>query len=230
MASQDPVKHLVLQTMALQQLFHFKELPDLLSYLQAAGVTEINSESLASLAVEQLKSAELPIAQAELAELDWPAIESVLQGQLPDYLIAPETLAEKNASALRCAVASTDGLKIDGHFGKARVMFVFDVAPTDVTLVDIRLCDPNAEDKNQARADQIRDCQLLFVAAIGGPAAARVIRADIYPMKVKAEPSIEMTLTNLQSRLGSDRLPPWLMRILGKKPTSMNHLELDLQE
>jgi hypothetical protein len=41
-----------------------------------------------------------------------------------------------------------------------------------------------AEDKNLWRARLIGDCHVCYVVSIGGPAAAKVIRADIYPIKV----------------------------------------------
>ena len=41
-----------------------------------------------------------------------------------------------------------------------------------------------AEDKNLWRAQLIGDCHVAYVVSIGGPAAAKVIRADIYPIKV----------------------------------------------
>ena len=33
-----------------------------------------------------------------------------------------------------------------------------------------------SEDRNMFRVDLIRDCQVLYVVSIGGPAAAKVVR------------------------------------------------------
>jgi nitrogen fixation protein NifX len=228
MSQTDSVKKFVLQLMALQQQLGLDDVSALIAWLQAADLSEVNSEGLATIDPEKLKSATLPSGLSPLSADQWMAIASTLGGLLPKHLDAPVVIPEKPIDVLRCAVASSDGLVVDGHFGQARVLFVYDVSTTRFELVDIRLCDPSAEDKNQAKADLIKDCQLLFVAAIGGPAAARVIRSNIYPMKVKFEPSIDETLGNLQSRLSCDKLPPWLMRILGKKPMSMDHLELNV--
>ncbi|HEY5715759.1 MAG TPA: NifB/NifX family molybdenum-iron cluster-binding protein, partial [Psychromonas sp.] len=75
-------------------------------------------------------------------------------------------------------------------------------------------------DKNAQRAELIKDCHLLFCASIGGPAAARVIRSGIHPMKCKPVddkfPAITEQLDLLQQRIQSAALPPWLAKLTGQ--------------
>lgn len=77
-----------------------------------------------------------------------------------------------------------------------------------------------AEDKNLYRAQLIKDCQVLFVQSIGGPAAAKVIRADIYPIKVPESIEAEEKLAELQQVF--DAPPPWLAKALGVSEEDRN--------
>ncbi|NIQ11967.1 MAG: dinitrogenase iron-molybdenum cofactor biosynthesis protein, partial [Gammaproteobacteria bacterium] len=40
-----------------------------------------------------------------------------------------------------------------------------------------------SDDRNGFRVNLIDDCQVLYVVSVGGPAAAKVVRAGIYPIK-----------------------------------------------
>ncbi|MFA5924903.1 MAG: hypothetical protein ACXW1W_13235 [Methylococcaceae bacterium] len=53
-------------------------------------------------------------------------------------------------------------------------------------LVDIRSTIEvhSSDDRNRFRANLIKEYHVMFVQSIGGPAAAKVIRADSYPIKI----------------------------------------------
>ncbi len=54
----------------------------------------------------------------------------------------------------------------------------------------------------------------MFVQSIGGPAAAKVIRADIYPIKV---PDVTAAVTQLlEFQKVFDAPPPWMSKALGR--------------
>ena len=57
---------------------------------------------------------------------------------------------------------------------------------------------------------------MLFCEAIGGPAAARIIRHGIHPVKIKKDNRISTQLDALQE-LMQGQLPPWLAKALGRK-------------
>jgi hypothetical protein len=71
-----------------------------------------------------------------------------------------------------------------------------------------------AEDKNGFRADLIKDCQVLYVVSIGGPAAAKVNRADIWPMKKIDGGEAAQVLQEVQTAMQGTP-PPWLAKIMG---------------
>ncbi len=134
-----------------------------------------------------------------------------------DNLPVPETYGEGDMpGSIRVALASNSGDNLDGHFGSCLRYLVYQVSADAVRLVDVRSAVEAdfAEDRNAFRVGLIKDCHLLYVVSVGGPAAAKIIRADIYPMKkVDGGPATEV-LAELQGMMGGVR-PPWLSKILG---------------
>ena len=116
---------------------------------------------------------------------------------------------------IRVAIASNNGERLDGHFGSCLRFLIYQVSADQRALIEIRsaLEADLAEDKNAWRAERIADCQVLYVASIGGPAAAKVIKAGIYPIK-KNDGQAADILAELQ-RVMSDAPPPWLAKLLG---------------
>ncbi|MDR2032881.1 MAG: dinitrogenase iron-molybdenum cofactor biosynthesis protein, partial [Azoarcus sp.] len=82
-----------------------------------------------------------------------------------------------------------------------------------------------AEDKNAARAAIIADCQIVYLQSIGGPAAAKVVRAGVHPVKQARGGPARESLTRLQDSLASP--PPWLARVMGVPAASLQKYEKD---
>ena len=137
----------------------------------------------------------------EQADEGLPEIMSYKDGDLPN--------------SIRVAVASNDGSLLNGHFGSCIRFLVYQLTAQECRLIDIRSTSgaDTAEDKNLFRAQLIKDCHIMFVQSIGGPAAAKVIRADIYPIKVPEVIEATEKLQELQSVF--DTPPPWLAKALG---------------
>ena len=100
-----------------------------------------------------------------------PAVEPYSEGDIPD--------------SIRVAVASDSDENLDAHFGSCRRYLIYQVGVAECRLVAIRSSAgaDEAEDSSAFRAELIRDCHVLFVQSIGGPAAAKVINTGIYPLK-----------------------------------------------
>jgi len=60
----------------------------------------------------------------------------------------------------------------------------------------------------------------VYVQSIGGPAAAKAVRANIHPVKVPDGGKARTTLQRLQTVL--DAPPPWLAKVLGVEAKSLN--------
>lgn len=129
--------------------------------------------------------------------------------------------------SLRVAVASNTADQLDGHFGSAPRFLVYQVGKEAIKLVDVRptLVADDAEDKNVARSELINDCQIVYVQSIGGPAAAKVVRANVHPIKFPQAVPAREALARLQGTLESP--PPWLARIMGVKAKSLAQFEVE---
>jgi nitrogen fixation protein NifX len=121
--------------------------------------------------------------------------------------------------SLRVAVASNEGELLDGHFGSCVRFLIYQVSADEIRLVDAR---PTVEadlspDKNAFRVGLIRDCRVLYVVSVGGPAAAKVIKADIHIVPVPEGGQAPEILARLQPVIAGSP-PPWLAKALGAAP------------
>ncbi len=134
-----------------------------------------------------------------------------------DNLPTPAPYADGDMpGSIRVAVASNSADNLDGHFGSCLRYLIYQVSADDIRLVDLRsaLEADYAEDKNGFRVGLIKDCQVMYVVSIGGPAAAKVNRAEIWPMKkIEGGKAIEV-LAEVQNAMAGTP-PPWLAKILG---------------
>ena len=119
-------------------------------------------------------------------------------------------------SSVRVAIASDKCDTLSGHFGSCLRFLVYQVSPAEIRLVDIRdtMDAEFAEDRNLWLARLIGDCHVCYVVSIGGPAAAKVIRADIYPIKIPDGGPAAEILRPFQTAM-VESPPPWLLKILG---------------
>lgn len=123
--------------------------------------------------------------------------------------------------SLRVACASNTGEELDGHFGSCERFLIYQVSPAELRLIAARptLEADHAEDRNAARARLIDDCQVVYVQSIGGPAAAKVVRAGVHPVKIPRPGGARENLVRLQQALTSP--PPWLAKAMGVKAASL---------
>ena len=119
-------------------------------------------------------------------------------------------------NSIRIAVASNTGEQLDGHFGSCHRYLIYQLSADQIKLIDVRSAIEAdlADEKNTYRVNLIRDCPVLYIMSIGGPAAAKVIQAYIYPMKVTKGGSAREILADLQKAIATSP-PPWLAKILG---------------
>ncbi|MGF1615257.1 MAG: dinitrogenase iron-molybdenum cofactor biosynthesis protein [Gammaproteobacteria bacterium] len=119
-------------------------------------------------------------------------------------------------NSLRVAVASDNGERLDGHFGSCSRFLIYQVSIDEIRLIDIRptaAAPQSSDEKNAYRAMLIGDCHLLYVVAIGGPAAAKVVRAGIHPLKEPESGDARQVIAHLQGVLRGTP-PPWLARAM----------------
>jgi len=163
---------------------------------------------------EALKNAVRLLWGQGVENSDFPSVDSYSAGEMP--------------GSLRVAVAANRGENLDGHFGSCERFLVYQVSPTAIKLVAVRSTveADAAEDRNAARSALINDCQIVYVQSIGGPAAAKVVRAGVHPVKKPGGGDARAALAELQDRLASP--PPWLAQIMGVPSASLARFEEDL--
>ena len=130
-----------------------------------------------------------------------PTIEVYKEGDIPD--------------SIRVAIASNSGALLNGHFGSCLRYLIYQLSKDDMRLIDIRsaLDADDSDDRNLFRVELIKDCHVVFVQSVGGPAAAKIIRANIYPIKISDVIEATDKLTEFQTVF--DAPPPWFSKILG---------------
>jgi nitrogen fixation protein NifX len=201
-----------------------RALPDtdparLLKVLADAVGLPPTADSLGALKVKDLRQA----ADGELADIDAGALKqalALLKGEAAMDIAPPPPVVHyadgDMPGSIRVACASNGGEQIDGHFGSCRRFLIYQVCADSHRLVDCRdIDDSDAEDdKNSHRAGLIADCQVLYCASIGGPAAAKVVKRDIHPIKLPDGADAGACMAEL-SRILAHKPPPWLAKVMG---------------
>lgn len=134
-----------------------------------------------------------------------------------------QSAAPADGPRLRVAIASSDGRALDSHFGSAKKFVVYDVSADQSVLVEIiDFSDTSdesgdhgaaAEDRIGAKVGTLKGCHVLLVLAIGGPVAAKVVKAGVHPIKVASPESIASAIEHVQTLMRGNP-PPWLRKLL----------------
>ncbi len=202
---------------------------DLIGALQTHLDYDVTEESLSNITVTQLKTSFGNIYEVdsewEGEDADNKDIENfkeavrILWGEkghceqeLPIELYQEGDMP----NSIRIAVASNTGEQLDGHFGSCHRYLIYQVSADEIKLIDVRsaLEADLSDDKNAYRVNLIKDCPVLYIVSVGGPAAAKIIQAYIYPMKIEKGGAAREIIADLQRALATSP-PPWLAKILG---------------
>jgi len=179
----------------------------------------------------------IPITEERIADINLKTLKAALAGEFSDVDDALLTHAlsilksglnshsELQAYAdgdmpgsIRIACASTDAINVDGHFGSCSQFLIYQVSADEIRLIDIRNTEiPDGlevDDKNVFKAELIQDCKVLYISSVGGPAAAKIVRLGIHPMKLSAIEPIADVIYQLQAVIAGTP-PPWLAKAMG---------------
>jgi len=120
---------------------------------------------------------------------------------------------------MKVAFTTQDKIHINAHFGSAKQIEVYDVNTEGYNFARTlefngNLKQDGNEDKLTPKLEALSDCTIVYVAAIGGSAAARLINSRITPIKARSEEEkIDEILGNLVKTLKGNP-PPWLRKVL----------------
>ncbi|MDD5578166.1 MAG: dinitrogenase iron-molybdenum cofactor biosynthesis protein [Methylobacter sp.] len=181
----------------------------------------ITEDKIGSINLKKLKTAQ----EREFANIDDALLKQALHILKTNVVTIetrkPEILGFSEGDmpgSVRIACGSNDAVNVDGHFGSCSQFLIYQVSAAEARLIDIRSTDIPAglevDDKNVFRAELIQDCKVLYIASVGGPAAAKIVRLGIHPMKLPGIESIAEVIGQLQTVIAGTP-PPWLAKVMG---------------
>jgi len=199
----------------------------LLEALVEAVAMPLTDSKLKALDTAQLKVAAL----SEVSDAELEQALKFLRGEegVSPRFAEPQTYTEGDMpGSIRVAIASNGEDALDGHFASCEGFLVYQVSAGEARLIDVRTTERarEAEDKTVWLVEQIADCHVLYVVSVGGPAAAKVIKAGIYPIKLPQGGKAADVLAQLQGVLAGSP-PPWLAKILGVSPEDRVRFEME---
>lgn len=128
---------------------------------------------------------------------------------------------------MKIAFATTDGINVDEHFGRAGAFAVYEVKEEGYRFVEMRKFaegrdkaieetrgrEEMHEDLVQRKVESLGDCKIIYITEIGGPSASRLVKKGIMPVKVKEMVTIEESLRRLSETIKKSP-PPWLRKAI----------------
>lgn len=98
---------------------------------------------------------------------------------------------DKKALQYKVAAASSDGIVINKHFGRADTFYIYEVSEmNEYTLVEVRKLQPvcsggNHDDSRLCeKIDKLKDCEYILVGKIGEGAVLMAEQAGIMTMEL----------------------------------------------
>ena len=107
---------------------------------------------------------------------------------------------------MKIAIASTDGINVNEHFGKAKRFFIYTIADNTMNLEETRPTDTLSvgERKHSFDPDKfsqvlsvIKDCKKVIVTKVGEVPASKLMENGIEPF-IYTGPINEIPITSLQ--------------------------------
>lgn len=128
---------------------------------------------------------------------------------------------------MKIAFATTDGINVDEHFGRAGMFAVYEMTKDGYEFIETRRFAEGRDsaieetkgmgqihdDRVQMKVEGLADCKIVYLTEIGGPSAARLIKKGMMPIKVKETVPIEESLQSLLKTV-KKAPPPWLKKAL----------------
>ncbi|ERT08462.1 nitrogen fixation protein NifX [Lyngbya aestuarii BL J] len=129
---------------------------------------------------------------------------------------------------MKVAFTTSDKVHINAHFGSARMIDVYDVTKQGYNFVNTLEFDDNLkedgnEDKLVPKIEALSDCTLVYVLAIGGSAAARLIRKKITPLKAQSEEEEVLAILDKLVKTLNGNPPPWLRKVIQQEEEKLSY-------
>jgi len=119
---------------------------------------------------------------------------------------------------MNIAFASSNGDKIDQHFGWSKTFYLYEVGKEDSKLMGIidSSDEPEGEkEKLNYKIGTISEADIMYCTQIGPTASKMIQAAGVHPVRVAEGEDLQGAIGKLQGML-NDAPAPWLLRIYHK--------------
>jgi len=136
---------------------------------------------------------------------------------------------------MKVAFATCDQVHINSHFGSAQKIDVYDVSKegynfSNTLEFDDNLKEDGNEDKLVPKIEALSDCTLVYVSAIGGSAAARLIRQKITPVKAQSDEEEILAILDKLVKTLNGNPPPWLRKVIQQEEEKFSYAGLEEED
>lgn len=126
---------------------------------------------------------------------------------------------------MKIAFTTTDRVHINAHFGATNEIDIYEISDDGYQFVETltfngEFKEDGNESKLTPKIEALAGCTIIYVMAIGGSAAARLIKKNVTPIKARSqEEEIAKVLNKLVKTLKGNP-PPWLRKALQQKTSN----------
>ncbi len=138
--------------------------------------------------------------------------------------------AYSEEKTMKIAFATTDGVNVNEHFGRAGMFAVYELTQEGYRFIETRKFAEGRDmaieetkgmgqvhdDRVEAKVEKLKDCKIVYLTEIGGPSAARLIKKGMMPVKVRETAAIEEALKRLLETIQQSP-PPWLRKAMNNE-------------
>ncbi len=128
---------------------------------------------------------------------------------------------------MKVAFATTDGINVDEHFGRAGMFAIYELTIDDYSFIENRKFADGRDieiestkgmgevhdERVQKKVEALSDCKIVYLTEIGGPSAARLVKKGLMPIKVKEIVTIQDSLEKLRETIKKSP-PPWIKKAM----------------
>jgi nitrogen fixation protein NifX len=134
---------------------------------------------------------------------------------------------------MKIAFTTSDRVHINAHFGWAKEIDVYEITDKGYEFLETLtfegdLKQDGNEDKVTPKLEALYDCTIVYVSAIGGTAAAKLIKKGVTPVKAKSDDDTIADVLNKLVETLKGNPPPWLRKAL--QQPKVKSFEEDLEE
>ena len=126
---------------------------------------------------------------------------------------------------MKIAFTTNDRVHVNTHFGAAEEIDVYEISDSGYKFIEtLKFGGDLKEDGNESKLapklEALVDCTIVYVVAIGGSAAARLIKKGVTPIKAREDEEEITSILNKLVKTLKGNPPPWLRKALQQKTQS----------